>query len=81
MSRIPADEQTGCLKPAPQRVRLLRAAARTGTRLDPGTFAQRPRIPCTAPPDTLREAVRRRTTAHAEGPSPASTTPRPHWIT
>ncbi|MGW8396581.1 aminotransferase class I/II-fold pyridoxal phosphate-dependent enzyme [Streptomyces lydicus] len=47
---------------------------------DPGIFEQRLRIPYTAPPDTLREAVRRLATALAEGLSPASTTPRPHWI-
>ncbi|MFI0224946.1 MocR-like transcription factor YczR [Streptomyces lydicus] len=47
---------------------------------DPGIFEQRLRIPYTAPPDTLREAVRRMAAALAEGLSPASTTPRPHWI-
>ncbi|MEE1754580.1 hypothetical protein [Streptomyces sp. SP18CS02] len=42
---------------------------------DPGIFEQRLRIPCTPPPDVLREAVRRMAGALADGPSPSSAAP------
>jgi DNA-binding transcriptional MocR family regulator len=47
---------------------------------DPGVFEQRLRIPYTAPPDTLREAVRRMATALADGLPPRTTARRPHWV-
>ncbi|MFD0412721.1 PLP-dependent aminotransferase family protein [Streptomyces sp. NPDC127108] len=47
---------------------------------DPGLFEQRLRIPYTAPPDTLREAVHRMATTLAEGLPPSPAGRRPHWI-
>ncbi|MEV5595250.1 PLP-dependent aminotransferase family protein [Streptomyces sp. NPDC052496] len=47
---------------------------------DPGVFEHRLRIPYTAPPDTLREAVHRMAAALADGLTPSSGTRRPHWI-
>ncbi|MFH8368410.1 PLP-dependent aminotransferase family protein [Streptomyces sp. NPDC018031] len=47
---------------------------------DPGLFEQRLRIPYTAPPDTLREAVRRMATALAEGAAASSAARRSHWV-
>lgn len=47
---------------------------------DPGIFEQRLRIPFTAPPDTLREAVHRMATLLADGLPPSSATRRPHWV-
>ncbi|MEU4202813.1 PLP-dependent aminotransferase family protein [Streptomyces sp. NPDC045470] len=47
---------------------------------DPGVFTQRLRIPYTAPPDTLREAVHRMATALADGLPSSAATSRPHWI-
>lgn len=46
----------------------------------PGLFEQRLRIPYTAPPDALREAVHRMATALADGLPPSSAVRRPHWI-
>ncbi|MFJ2770682.1 PLP-dependent aminotransferase family protein [Streptomyces sp. NPDC087300] len=47
---------------------------------DPGIFEQRLRIPYTAPPDVLRDAVRRLAAALASG-LPAGTGARPpHWM-
>ncbi|MEV1170987.1 PLP-dependent aminotransferase family protein [Nonomuraea sp. NPDC049784] len=49
---------------------------------DPGLFEQRLRLPYTAPPDTLREAVHRMATALADGlPLPfANQHQQPHWV-
>ncbi|MET8685298.1 PLP-dependent aminotransferase family protein [Streptomyces sp. NPDC004732] len=47
---------------------------------DPGVFEQRLRIPYTAPPDTLREAVRRMAVTLADGLGPSSGGARPHWV-
>ncbi|BBB01513.1 putative transcriptional regulator [Actinacidiphila reveromycinica] len=47
---------------------------------DPGIFEQRLRIPYTAPPDTLREAVRRLAAALADGLPPPAAAGRQHWI-
>ncbi|MFH8347676.1 PLP-dependent aminotransferase family protein [Streptomyces sp. NPDC018045] len=47
---------------------------------DPGVFEHRLRIPYTAPPDTLREAVHRLATALADSRTPSPATRRPHWI-
>lgn len=47
---------------------------------DPGLFEQRLRIPYTAPPDTLREAVHRMAAALADGLPPSAATRRPHWV-
>ncbi|MEV7192097.1 PLP-dependent aminotransferase family protein [Streptomyces sp. NPDC093510] len=48
---------------------------------DPGVFEQRLRIPYTAPPDTLREAVRRMAATLADGLGPASGAGRrPNWV-
>ncbi|GES28233.1 PLP-dependent aminotransferase family protein [Streptomyces angustmyceticus] len=47
---------------------------------DPGLFEQRLRIPYTASPDILRDAVRRLAAAFAEGPAPSRTGRREHWI-
>ncbi|WP_030686639.1 PLP-dependent aminotransferase family protein [Streptomyces sp. NRRL B-1347] len=47
---------------------------------DPGVFEQRLRIPFAAPPDALREAVRRLAAALADDrPLPAGA-PRPRWV-
>ncbi|MBH5338737.1 PLP-dependent aminotransferase family protein [Streptomyces pactum] len=47
---------------------------------DPGLFDRRLRIPYTAPPTTLREAVRRLAAALADGRAPAPATRRPRWM-
>ncbi|WP_433438350.1 PLP-dependent aminotransferase family protein [Nonomuraea sp. CA-141351] len=49
---------------------------------DPGLFEQRLRLPYTAPPDTLREAVHRMAAALADGlPLPfANQHQQPHWV-
>ncbi|MEU7576227.1 PLP-dependent aminotransferase family protein [Streptomyces sp. NPDC041068] len=47
---------------------------------DPGVFEQRLRIPYTASPDILREAVRRMAAALAAGLTPPSGTRRSHWV-
>ncbi|WP_238782589.1 PLP-dependent aminotransferase family protein [Streptomyces monomycini] len=47
---------------------------------DPGVFAQRLRIPYTAPPETLRDAVHRMAAALADGLPPSAADRRPHWI-
>lgn len=47
---------------------------------DPGLFEQRLRIPYTAPPDTLREAVHRMATTLAGGLPPSPADRRPRWI-
>ncbi|MEU6991026.1 PLP-dependent aminotransferase family protein [Streptomyces sp. NPDC046465] len=47
---------------------------------DPGVFEQRLRIPYTASPDTLREAVRRLATALADDPLPTPAAGRPRWV-
>ncbi|WAM00533.1 PLP-dependent aminotransferase family protein [Streptomyces sp. Je 1-369] len=47
---------------------------------DPGVFEQRLRIPYTAPPDALREAVRRMAVASAAGLGAVSGAGRPRWV-
>jgi DNA-binding transcriptional MocR family regulator len=47
---------------------------------DPGVFEQRLRIPFSAPPDALREAVRRLATVLADGLPVPSSARRPHWV-
>jgi DNA-binding transcriptional MocR family regulator len=47
---------------------------------DPGILEQRLRIPYTAPPETLREAVSRMAAALADGLPLPSATRRPHWV-
>ncbi|MEV0203162.1 PLP-dependent aminotransferase family protein [Nonomuraea sp. NPDC050691] len=47
---------------------------------DPGIFEQRLRVPYTARPGTLREAVHRMAAALADGLPLPSATRRPHWI-
>lgn len=47
---------------------------------DPGIFEQRLRIPYTALPGTLREAVHRMATALADGLPPSSAARLPHWV-
>ncbi len=47
---------------------------------DPGIFEQRLRIPYTALPGTLREAVHRMASAITDGLPPSSATRRPHWV-
>ncbi|SEG76439.1 DNA-binding transcriptional regulator, MocR family, contains an aminotransferase domain [Actinacidiphila yanglinensis] len=47
---------------------------------DPGVFEQRLRIPYTAPPEALREAVQRMAAALADGLPPTAAERRPHWV-
>ncbi|MFH8609813.1 PLP-dependent aminotransferase family protein [Streptomyces sp. NPDC018029] len=47
---------------------------------DPGVFEQRLRIPYTASPGTLREAVRRMAATLADGLGPSTGSGRPRWV-